>query len=265
VQSCPKKLHGCSSRPAHPSETRRDARDGSRTAHNPATTARGEKPRPCPLRARQGGEQRGLTVAHGDSGMRPDLRERWSAACDSKPSKLVMRVRFPSPALTKGPSQDVDSDLGFALGCDFSIVWTINRPLSVRAIVADGRRLACCAWTWASIVSVIALSAPRACRRGRHRTPRCGRPPGMSAPTPGQLPPDRPGSLACIHVLHESGLSRSRLSNSRPPTHTYHGACEGDRENRTGADFSVIRWADIAPGRYQRLADYRASGGEHQR
>jgi hypothetical protein len=33
----------------------------------------------CPLRARQGGEARGLTVTHGDSGMHPDLRGRWPA------------------------------------------------------------------------------------------------------------------------------------------------------------------------------------------
>jgi hypothetical protein len=41
-------------------------------------------------------------VNHGDSrlrtgtaGMRADLRERWSAGWGPKPSKLIMRVRFP--------------------------------------------------------------------------------------------------------------------------------------------------------------------------
>jgi hypothetical protein len=52
------------------------------------------------LRARQDGESRGLTVAHGDSGMHPDLRAHRSAGRGPKPSKLVMRVRFPSPALS---------------------------------------------------------------------------------------------------------------------------------------------------------------------
>lgn len=41
-----------------------------------------------------------LAVAHGDSGVCPDLRGRWLAGWGPKPSKLVMRVRSPSPALS---------------------------------------------------------------------------------------------------------------------------------------------------------------------
>jgi hypothetical protein len=54
----------------------------------------------CPLRARSDGEPGGFTVTHGDSGTFPELGGSRSAAWYPKPSKLVMRVRFPSPAPT---------------------------------------------------------------------------------------------------------------------------------------------------------------------
>jgi hypothetical protein len=58
--------------------------------------------RACPLRARQNGESRGFTVTHGNSSMSPDLGGSSSATLYPEPSKLVMRVRFPSPAPTSG-------------------------------------------------------------------------------------------------------------------------------------------------------------------
>jgi hypothetical protein len=57
------------------------------------------KPPACPLRARSDGKPRSLTVTHGQAGHAADLRKQRSAPLYPIPSKLVMRVRFPSPAL----------------------------------------------------------------------------------------------------------------------------------------------------------------------
>jgi len=52
----------------------------------------------CPLRARPDGEPRLFTVTHGQQAISPDLRLRCSVQPGPEPSKLVMRVRFPSSA-----------------------------------------------------------------------------------------------------------------------------------------------------------------------
>src|SRR5260370_487665 len=52
----------------------------------------------CPLRARSDGEPGGFTVTHGQRKHAADLQTRSSEPPDPLPSKLVMRVRFPSPA-----------------------------------------------------------------------------------------------------------------------------------------------------------------------
>jgi hypothetical protein len=49
----------------------------------------------CPIGRRTGR----FTVAHGQAGTPPDLHPRCPARLHSEPSKLVMRVRFPSSAL----------------------------------------------------------------------------------------------------------------------------------------------------------------------
>jgi hypothetical protein len=54
---------------------------------------------PCPLRARSEGQLRCFRGTHGDWRTCPDLGHSRSEECEPQPSKLVMRVRFPSPAL----------------------------------------------------------------------------------------------------------------------------------------------------------------------
>jgi hypothetical protein len=51
-----------------------------------------------PFRARWSGEPAGLTVIHGERSTCSDLGQGSSGCCGPQPSKLVMRVRFPSPA-----------------------------------------------------------------------------------------------------------------------------------------------------------------------
>jgi hypothetical protein len=53
----------------------------------------------CPLRARSAGETGAITVTQGHETTPLDLRSGWPTSPDPKPSKLAMRVRFPSPAL----------------------------------------------------------------------------------------------------------------------------------------------------------------------
>ena len=54
--------------------------------------------RPCPLRARSDGKSGGFMVPHGQANTSRNLYKCCSMASYPKPSKLVMRVRFPSPA-----------------------------------------------------------------------------------------------------------------------------------------------------------------------
>src|SRR5579875_1221864 len=53
---------------------------------------------PCPLRARSGDQTGELTVTRRHPAMPADLDKHSSGRCSPQPSKLVMRVRFPSPA-----------------------------------------------------------------------------------------------------------------------------------------------------------------------
>ncbi len=70
--------------------------DPKQTCHT--VRARERPAGPCPLRARSGGESESLAGIHGDYRACPDLGQNSSRGCGPQPSKLVMRVRFPSPA-----------------------------------------------------------------------------------------------------------------------------------------------------------------------
>ena len=84
----------------------------------------------CPLRARQDGESREFTVTHGVTSMSPDLGGGRSEALHPKPSKLVMRVRFPSPAPShKGRSGQGPPLRGSVLACQWlPIVPVVSFP-----------------------------------------------------------------------------------------------------------------------------------------
>jgi hypothetical protein len=115
----------------------------------------------CPLRARSDGKSGSFTVTHGQTGHAADLRKQRSAPMHPIPSKLVMRFRLPSPALT----------------CPgWSRTFFGVRSHDVRGIVSRGVPHTCHTVTWimrlAHRVPALRLTLPwcRWCRARRGRT-----------------------------------------------------------------------------------------------
>jgi hypothetical protein len=140
---------------------------------------------PCPLRARSGGQTGALTVTRRQPIMPAELGKRSSRHYYPQPSKLVMRVRFPSPAPPRNPRSEL---VGHLIGRRRSH----HRPQSGHIYCASGRFSA-------RGVPVLTRAGGAAWCAGIHRRPYgyCARyrpAPGLHPGDPAVLPGEEPAA-----------------------------------------------------------------------